>query len=62
MDGLAPTTVDEWVDALVEQLNEPTVRRAERGAATRRVAEAHSYDTWESRWRDAVGLTVGAAE
>jgi glycosyltransferase involved in cell wall biosynthesis len=62
MDGLAPTTVDEWVDSLVEQLNEPTARRAERGAATRRVAEAHSYDTWESRWRDAVGLTAGAGE
>jgi hypothetical protein len=56
MDGATPRTVDDWVDLLVEQLTEPPARRAQRGAAARRVAEAHSYDTWEARWRDAVGL------
>jgi glycosyltransferase involved in cell wall biosynthesis len=61
MDGDAPTTIDEWVDSLVAQLHEPVERRAERGAAARRVAEAHSYDVWEARWRDAVGLSSGAS-
>ena len=56
MRGLAPVTASEWVDALGQLLGESSDERQGRGAAGRRVAAAYSYDTWESRWRDAVGL------
>ena len=56
MDAPAPSTIDEWVDALCGMLAEPSSRRRERGQAARTVAEQHAYAVWESRWRQAVGL------
>jgi glycosyltransferase involved in cell wall biosynthesis len=55
MEGLAPTTSDEWVEALTELLAEPAARRAERATAGRKLANAYSYATWEPAFLDAVG-------
>jgi glycosyltransferase involved in cell wall biosynthesis len=55
MDGLAATTVDEWVDALDALLSEPPARREQRARRGFVVAHDHSYDTWEAAWVDAVG-------
>jgi glycosyltransferase involved in cell wall biosynthesis len=56
MDGLAPGTEAEWVDALIQLLTEDVSRRAQRGAAGRNTAIAYSYDTWLPAWKSAVGL------
>jgi glycosyltransferase involved in cell wall biosynthesis len=55
MDGVAATTIDEWIDALTGVLGEPAGRRAERARRGDEVATAHSYDRWEPAWLDAVG-------
>lgn len=55
MDGLAPSSVSDWTDALVCVLAEPPDRRAERAARGFAVAERHAYDEWEAAWVDAVG-------
>lgn len=55
MDGIAPTSTDHWVDALLQVLDESASQRAERAAAGLVVAEAYSYATWETQWLDAVG-------
>jgi glycosyltransferase involved in cell wall biosynthesis len=55
MDGLAPSTGDEWVDALCEVLAEPAHRRARRAERGRTVAAEFSYDAWHARWVEAVG-------
>jgi glycosyltransferase involved in cell wall biosynthesis len=55
MDGLAPTTRDEWVDALTTILGEPAWRRFERATSGLAVAQRYSYQAWESAWFDAVG-------
>lgn len=55
MDGLAPTTPDEWVDALCEVLGESPSRRARRGQRGLEVAHRYSYAEWERPWLDAVG-------
>jgi hypothetical protein len=56
MDGLAPSTGAEWVDALSQVLTEDAGRRAQRGIAGRHAAIAYSYDTWLPTWKSAVGL------
>lgn len=56
MDAPAPRGPDEWLDALLELVSEPTERRARRAERGREVARRHSYDTWEPVWRSAVGL------
>jgi hypothetical protein len=55
MHGLAPTSSDEWVDALCAVLGESATARGERGRHGLAVAAAHSFATWEDRWFDAVG-------
>lgn len=55
MDGLAATSLDEWVDALDAVLREPAARRAERARRGFEVAQAYSYDAWETTWLEAVG-------
>ena len=55
MEGLAPTTTDEWVEALIGLLSEPAQRRAERATAGLQVATHYSYATWETAFLDAVG-------
>lgn len=55
MDGLGPTTVDEWSEALLAIVTEPSERRAARATAGLHVAEQYSYSAWESEFRDAVG-------
>jgi glycosyltransferase involved in cell wall biosynthesis len=55
MQGLAPTTTAEWVEAITGLLSEPAQRRAERAAAGLQVATAYSYATWEHTFFDAVG-------
>jgi glycosyltransferase involved in cell wall biosynthesis len=52
----APSTADEWVDAILELLTMPTAGRALIGQRARAVAELHySYDAWLPRWRAALG-------
>jgi len=55
MDGLAPTTTGEWVDAIVGVLGGPADRRAERATAGLRLATTYSYDAWQDAFLDAVG-------
>jgi glycosyltransferase involved in cell wall biosynthesis len=55
MDGLAPSSHGEWVDALCEVLEEPATRRRQRADSGLAVADAYSYSAWQSAWIDAVG-------
>jgi glycosyltransferase involved in cell wall biosynthesis len=55
MMGLAPTTTDEWIDAITTLLAEPVDRRRERAMAGLKLARAYSYDTWQGEFLDAVG-------
>lgn len=55
MDGLAASTLGEWVDALEAVLTEPAGRRGERARRGFDLANDYSYDTWEAAWVDAVG-------
>jgi glycosyltransferase involved in cell wall biosynthesis len=55
MDGLAPRSQGEWVDALCEVLTEPAARRRQRAASGLAVADSYSYAAWQSAWIDAVG-------
>jgi glycosyltransferase involved in cell wall biosynthesis len=55
MQGVAPATTDEWVEALIALLAEPAERRAERATAGLQLANAYSYEAWESAFLDAVG-------
>jgi glycosyltransferase involved in cell wall biosynthesis len=55
MDGLAASTLDEWVDALEAVIAESSERREERARRGFDLAHDYSYDTWESAWVDAVG-------
>lgn len=47
MDGLAPTTGDEWVDALCAVISESAQRREARARAGLALAGRYSYDAWE---------------
>jgi len=53
--GLAPLTVGEWAEALIELVNAPASKRQVMAEAGFDVADAHSYGTWHDRWVDAVG-------
>lgn len=55
MDGLAPATADDWVDALMTVIAEPARRRCRRAAAGLDVAAQYSYAAWEATFVDAVG-------
>lgn len=55
MDGLAPTSQDEWIDGLLEIVGETADRRATRAANGLGVADLHSYETWQVAWLSAVG-------
>ena len=55
MDGFAPESPDQWVDALLAALTEPAQRRAARARAGLEVAQQYSYATWEPAFRDAAG-------
>jgi glycosyltransferase involved in cell wall biosynthesis len=55
MDGLAPVTEDDWVDALSTLVAENEDRRRERAERGFAVARAHSYEVWQAAWIDAVG-------
>jgi glycosyltransferase involved in cell wall biosynthesis len=58
------TGPDEWYDALAALLAAPAERRAELGRTARaRVESEFSFDSWETRWLEAVGLdrTAGGA-
>lgn len=55
-DAFAASSGDEWIDALVTSIQEPDERRKSRGMAGAAVAAAHSYDTWEPAWREAMGF------
>ena len=53
----APETDDEWVDAILELLEQPASQRAARGRAAHDVVGEHySFEAWSSRWREAVGV------
>jgi glycosyltransferase involved in cell wall biosynthesis len=54
MQGLAPATDDDWVDAVTTVLTEPATRRAERAAAGLSVARTYSYEAWQDEFLDAV--------
>jgi hypothetical protein len=55
MNAPAPTSSDDWFDAVFGLLDEPAERRHSRAEAGFSVAVAHSYDGWQARWLDAVG-------
>lgn len=60
-DGVAVRTHDEWADALVQVLTEPTERRAHRGkTALRAVREHYSFEAWAPTWCAASGLGAQA--
>jgi hypothetical protein len=53
----APTSLAEWVDAILSLLNKPAVERQRLGRQARNVVELHySYDAWLPDWEEAVGL------
>jgi len=54
-EGLAPTSNDEWIDALCEVIDERPAIRESRGLAARQAVTSHySFDAWASTWRRAV--------
>lgn len=61
-DGLAPTTDDEWVDALISLLDEPEDRRTRRGrTAMKAVRESYSFDAWTEAWCSVTGIDAKSA-
>lgn len=57
LGGLAATTHDEWVEALLSVLDSSTADRQERGAAALSgVRDYYSFDAWADAWGKAVGL------
>jgi glycosyltransferase involved in cell wall biosynthesis len=57
MGAPAPTTNDEWADALAATLGAHAEARAACGAQAREVVEQDfSYRAWERRWADALAL------
>ncbi|MGY2083172.1 glycosyltransferase [Blastococcus sp. SYSU DS0539] len=68
LDGHAAVGVDEWVDALVDLLEEPESARRARGLAARRtVEERYSYAAWRPDFLRALrlpdpGIARGSAE
>jgi len=58
----APTTMAEWVDALIRTIEAPSDTRFGWGRRARHVVERDfSYTAWERSWLDAVGIDVAAA-
>jgi glycosyltransferase involved in cell wall biosynthesis len=55
MDGLAPTTAAEWVDALGQLIDEQASRREQRASRGLLVAQRFSYARWQTDWFEAVG-------
>ena len=53
--GLAPTTTDEWADALLDVLAQSESERSAMGHAGFELARRYSYDEWQEAWTDAVG-------
>ena len=57
LGGVAATTTDEWVEALIGLIDAPTTERRDRGAAALRgVHDHYSFDAWADAWGKAVGL------
>ena len=57
MGAPGPSTIDEWVDALVATIEASSATRREWGARARRAVERnYSYAAWEAPWLDAVGI------
>jgi glycosyltransferase involved in cell wall biosynthesis len=54
MSAPAPTSADQWTEALVEVLSADADRRSCMAAAGFELAERYSYATWQSTWADAV--------
>ena len=56
--GLAPSTLDDWTDALSQLLSENAALRAERVARALAAVEHHySFGAWEAEWLEALGTT-----
>jgi glycosyltransferase involved in cell wall biosynthesis len=55
MDGVAPESAADWVDAVCSLIDESATRRASRAAAGLGVAVAYSYQHWHDAFIDAVG-------
>jgi hypothetical protein len=55
MDGLAPESMADWVEAICATVSEPESVRGERARRGFDLAQRYSYETWETRWREAVG-------
>lgn len=53
----APGDQDDWVDAILDLLTKSTGARASLGGRARELTLLHySYDSWLSRWEEAVGI------
>ena len=56
--GLAPSTLDDWTDALSQLLSENAALRAKRAARALAAVEHHySFGAWEVEWLEALGTT-----
>jgi glycosyltransferase involved in cell wall biosynthesis len=53
----APVTRDEWVDAILDLLARPATARELLGRHARLMVDrCFSYEAWQGRWKEAVGL------
>jgi len=53
--GLAPTSADQWTDALLQMIDESSADRESRGTAARKAVESYySFGAWASTWRRVV--------
>lgn len=56
-DGLAPSTLSDWTDALTELLNDGAELRAGRATLARAAVEHHySFGAWKDEWLEALGI------
>lgn len=59
--GLAPSTLDEWYDAIAAVLTEGASARERRGNAAHHAISTHySFSAWADAWATAVGVVSGA--
>jgi glycosyltransferase involved in cell wall biosynthesis len=58
----APERPGDWADAMLDLLARPAQAREQLGRRAREVVERdYSYDAWLPRWREAIGISAGAA-
>jgi glycosyltransferase involved in cell wall biosynthesis len=57
-DGLEASSTDDWIQALMKVVTDPSAQRAVRGkAGLVGVGTHYSFDAWEPQWCEAAGIT-----